>query len=100
MSKKITEHDALKGIDELLGGLTTEERQWVFDCIVLKYKMQPTANVQTTSGISNLSMSGRPASSNSLNTGSNVTIKDFLVQRKPKDSYEKIACIVYYLEKV
>ncbi|WP_462252724.1 hypothetical protein [Ferruginibacter sp.] len=103
MNKKITEHDALRGIDDFFGGLSTEERQRVFDWIVLKYKIQSTTNIQSATS-PNLG-SANPLGANI--TGSNTSgipvttsIKDFLVQKKPHDNAEKIACIVYFLEKV
>jgi hypothetical protein len=93
MAKKISEHDALKSIDNMLETLSDEERQRVFDWIQLKYRIGASS---AKSAISLTSSSFQPVPSLSP-TGS---IKDFLVQKRPIDNYEKIACIVYYLEKV
>ncbi len=91
MAKKITEHDALKGIDNMLETLSDEERQRVFDWVQLKYKVSSAKAPIPLSGGS------FRAESPAFTTGS---IKDFLVQKKPIDTYERIACIVYYFEKV
>ena len=98
MVKKTTEHDALKGIDLLLESLSQEERQRVFDWIALKYKIGATSPSEGTPAILT-QPSGTPgAPLTTIPTG--LSIKDFLIQKKPADYYERVACIVYYLEKV
>ena len=99
MSKKVTEHEALKGIDDLLSGLSTEQRQWVFDCIVLKYKIQATTSNQPPQNASPQNQGHIPFNTQTISPVLNSTIKDFLVQKRPFDNYERIACIVYHMEK-
>lgn len=90
MAKKVTEHDALKGIDLLLEPLSTEERQRVFDWIALKYKVS-TAGSQPN---------GASASVNPKTLVSNdIKVKEFIAMKKPDGFYERIACLAYYLEK-
>ena len=97
MKKKISEHDALKGIDLMIEGLSQEERQRIFDWVSSKY------NVVMNDGGKN----GNPASGrgdvppkNSTGISTNLSVKDFLAQKKPQDTYERIACLAFYLEKI
>lgn len=95
MAKKTTEHDALKGVDLLLEALSPEERQRVFDWIVLKYKVSPSTtgsnpNPGSTTGAGQFTTSQIP---------NNAKVKDFIALKKPDGFYERIACLAYYLEK-
>lgn len=92
MGKKITEHDALKGIDLLIEPLSAEERQRVFDWIALKYKVSSTGS----------STGGQPAGAGaSANTQvpKDIKVKEFIALKRPEGFYERIACLAYYLEK-
>ena len=94
MAKKVTEHDALKGVDLLLEQLSDEEKQRVFDWIVLKHKVA----VASPTG----SSTGRGTSTNPPgNTAipADIKIKEFIALKKPEGFYERIACLAYYLEK-
>jgi hypothetical protein len=92
MIKKITEHDALKGIDNMLEPLSDEERKRVLDWVYLKYKIGTTS---TPTGAATIN-----ASRSETSTAISGSIKDFLMQKRPMDTYERIACIVYYMEKI
>lgn len=93
MAKKVSEHDALKIIDLQLEELSSEERQRIFDWINQKYKLIPSQSP------SNLGTAGS-AGKNSNNLNPSGTIKDFIALKKPQGFYERIACLVYYLENV
>lgn len=89
MAKKVTEHDALKEIDLQLEELSPEERQRVFDWITLKYKISPSQ-----------APAPAPNANPTNNFKPNGSIKDFVTSKKPVGFYERIACLVYYLENV
>lgn len=92
MAKKVTEHDALKGVDLLLEPLTPEERQRVFDWIVLKYNAG-------TSSVQQFGVTAQPIGKPSTEFSSDKTVKEFIAAKKPDGYYERIACLAYFLEK-
>lgn len=101
MTKKITEYDALKGVDELIEPLEPEERKRVFDYVNGKYKIyssQIAVPNATQTGAFNSTMPPGVATSTAPVVAGNI--KSFVLAKRPKDPYEKIACIAYYLEKV
>lgn len=96
MAKKVSEHDALKVIDLQLEDLSAEERQRVFDWISLKYKITSSQPLSA--------LGGAPPGGNNNNNNNRLpaggTIKDFITLKKPQGFYERIACLVHYLESV
>jgi hypothetical protein len=95
MSTKKNEIEALAEIDGLLEHLKDEERQRIFDYITSKYKL--VINNQSSSG------PGSQTSQNNIGSKSNTVvgdIKSFIIAKKPDSTYERITCLVYYLEKV
>jgi hypothetical protein len=94
MAKKVTEHDALKGVDQLLESLSAEERQRILDWVAMKYKL-------SNSGASTLAPPPPQHTANGSQGGNsnNVKVKDFIAAKKPDGYYERIACLAYYLEK-
>jgi hypothetical protein len=94
MARKNSEHDALKGVDELLAPLTPEEQQRVLDWLAIKYKL--TVNKQSAGG----SGAGNPSPGvGSGNIPKDITVKDFLALKKPIGFYERIACLAFHLER-
>lgn len=100
MSTKVSEIDALKGIDEYLEQLTEEERQRVFSFIASKYGLQnSTKATNNNSGGSNNSNNNSQNNNSGQNNNGDLTIKQFIATKKPDGFYEQIACLAYYLEK-
>lgn len=95
MSNKISVHDALKGVDELLEPLTDEERGQIFTWIGIKYKLA-NLGVQTNSPPGGATKKEQQIEEE---IPSNISIKDFIAKKKPDGYYERIACLAYYLEK-
>ncbi len=93
MAKKISEFDAMQGIDKFLEHLSEDERQRVFTFFVTKYRLNSSDSGSTGSlgGLSNPNKTQR--------IEDDMSIKQFIASKKPNGFYEQIACLAYYLEK-
>jgi hypothetical protein len=93
MSEKVTELEALLGIDKLLSNLEAEEVNRIFDWISSKYKIssKKLGNIVSSSDVQS-----KKQLSDDLST---ISIKEFIALKKPENYYERIACLAYYLEK-
>lgn len=91
MGKKITEGSAIDTISGALDQLNEDiARLRVIDLICQKYNVKSAAPGARDSN-------GKPAGETDSVPPS--SFKDFMSQKKPKDGYQKLACLAYYLEK-
>ena len=93
-TKKLSEIEALKVIDDSLDGLTPEEKQRIFSFVASKHSL---ASVGT--GNNNFANKGT-GGLHSTDGQTPVDVKQFLALKKPQGFYEQIACLGYFLEKV
>ncbi|HET6255361.1 MAG TPA: hypothetical protein VFE32_14870 [Puia sp.] len=87
MESNYSEIEILKEIDEKFASLDQDAQQRVFDYLTDKYKLK-----------------GRSATGSRKEptlpiTDSTISLKEFILAKKPDSHYERIACIVFYLEK-
>jgi hypothetical protein len=85
-----SEVDAMREIDAALGQLDAEAQQRVLDWASSKYG--PKLGRQFDGG-------GNSPHSTSPQPHGNTDIKAFLGQKRPDSFYERVACLVYFLEK-
>jgi hypothetical protein len=85
-----SEVDAMRDIDGALGKLDAEAQQRVLDWASSKHGVK--LRVQTDGG-------GNSAQATPLRPQRAADIKTFLAQKRPDSFYERVACLVYYLEK-
>jgi hypothetical protein len=87
MIQTSTEFEILKEIDEKLSAANPDAQQRILDWVIAKYKAEYKKE--------------KPAigHGSSLSNQSELSSKDFLLSKKPGNHYERIACIVYFLEK-
>lgn len=95
MAAKISEIDALKEIDKYFEQLTEDERQRIIDYVSSKYSLAVKSKATSVGGGSIPNGSG-----GNVQIDGNVTIKQFVTNKKPSGFYEQIACLGYYLEKI
>jgi len=86
-----SEVDAMRDVDGALGKLEADAQQRVMDWAASKYHQQEKTEAKANSG-------GRPDGEQKTPppTGD---IKAFMAQKRPDGYPERIACLVYYLEK-
>jgi hypothetical protein len=91
MSKaSYSEVDAMRDVDSALSQLDADAQQRVIQWASSKHRIKPTAGQDETS-----------ASTHAL-SGDHRNLKDiksFMAQKQPGNFYERVACLVYYLEK-
>ena len=87
--ENFTEFEVLKELDEKFTTLDQDAQQRAIDWIIAKYKLTN----KKESGPKQQNDSFTPTNKNGL------SLKDFLVLKKPNGHYERIVCIAYYLEK-
>lgn len=87
---KYGEVDAMRDVDTALGQLDTDERVRVIDWVSSKYGI----NLPRSSN-------GGQKSPEPVGGGDErpKDIKSFLVNKDPQNFYERVACLVYYLDK-
>jgi len=88
-----SEVDAMRDVDGALAKLEPGAQQRVIDWASSKYKLsanRTTLDQGAATSQSHLSSSGQ---------GTPRDIKTFLAQKRPGSFYERVACLVYYLEK-
>jgi hypothetical protein len=90
----LTEVDAMKVVDDALGGLETEARNRVLAWAASKYH----AELQQPGGGTGTG-NGEKGTAQESGGGSLGHIKDFVVKKQPNTLYERVACLAYYLEK-
>jgi hypothetical protein len=87
MEHTFTEFEILKEIDEKLTAADPDAQQRILNWIMAKYK--PESKKERAAN-------GRASSDPDR---AEASLKDFLLSKKPGNQYERIACIVYFLEK-
>jgi hypothetical protein len=88
METNFTEFEILKELDEKFTTLDQDAQQRAIDWIIAKYKL--THNKENASKKNDTSNHSK---------SSELTLKDFILHKKPIGHYERIACIAFYLEK-
>lgn len=89
MAKQIvTELEAMQAVDDALGGLEADARKRVLAWAFAKHGQQPGGTTDIDKAL-NLTQS----------EGQLGHIKDFVARKRPTTLYERVACLVYYLEK-
>jgi hypothetical protein len=90
MTKKAnrSEVEVMQEIDEAFAGLQPEARQRVLDWVTSKYELGVRSGTQV-----NLHNQRKP------NDGHPRDIKSFMAEKAPGNLYQRVACLVYYLEK-
>jgi len=96
MATKISEFDALKGIDKFLEQLSEKERQRVFNFVTSKYGF--TASLNET-GQTSGKRAGNQTGNGDQALPADLSVKQFIALKKPVGFYEQIACLAFYLEK-
>jgi len=87
-----SEVDAMREVDEALAKLEPGAQQRVIDWASSKYKL--SANRTPDQGAPSPQIQPGPKGS-----ATPRDIKSFLAQKRPDSFYERVACLVYYLEK-
>jgi len=90
-----SEVDAMGEVDKALGRLDVEAQVRVLEWASSKYKIQREPRNLEHSTLA----AHEPLEPSSGATVRPRSIKDFLAQKRPGSSYERVACLVYFLEK-
>jgi hypothetical protein len=86
-----SEVDAMREVDGALAKLESGAQQRVIDWASSKYKLSINSTPDQRSAQSQSHLGSNP--------GAPRDIKTFLAQKRPGSFYERVACLVYYLEK-
>jgi hypothetical protein len=92
-----SEVDAMRDVDAALEKLDPDAQRRVLDWAASKYKL--TAHARIGQGGSEEPRIQPRLNQPSGRQGAPRDIKTFLAQKRPGSSYERVACLVYYLEK-
>src|SRR5258708_39814157 len=84
-----SEVDAMGDVDKALSNIEPEAQQRVLDWAASKYQLRQTKGTGHDAGLPLVQRSDKPPSD----------IKSFVAQKRPDGFYERIACLVYYMEK-
>jgi hypothetical protein len=85
-----SEVDAMRDVDEALNKLDAEAQHRVLGWAASKYSISQKSSLTTVLSAPGLSAPPMQPARN---------IKEFLTQKRPDNSYERVACLVYHLEK-
>jgi hypothetical protein len=83
-----SEVDAMRDVDAALAKVDADAQQRVIAWAISKHRLSPETSPGERTGLSHAPSSLPPKD-----------IKSFLIQKRPAGYYERIACLVYHLEK-
>lgn len=91
MTKKanLSEVDVMREVDLAFGGLQPDAQQRVLDWVISKYELRSKAQPSTPG----------PPEQQHASAAARKDIKNFMSEKQPENSYQRVACLVYYLEK-
>jgi len=85
----VSEVSVMQTVDEAFRDLEPDARQRIIDWVSAKYEITTKARVSQVATTEELG----PTRSTPKN------IKNFMSEKRPQNSYQRVACLVYYLEK-
>jgi hypothetical protein len=90
-----SEVDAMRDVDAALSNLKQDAQQRVIEWAASKYALK----IGRASAPEPIAQVPHPQGDAGATTGVAKNIKSFLAQKRPESFYERVACLVYYLEK-
>ncbi|HEY2393443.1 MAG TPA: hypothetical protein VGK22_19885 [Candidatus Angelobacter sp.] len=89
-SADYSEVDAMREIDEALGRLNSDAQKRVIEWAISKHQISSKASIGGNGALADSTVAKAQISKD---------IKSFLASKQPENFYERVACLVYYLEK-